>query len=535
MKRILAANLLIIFSLMIIFSAIGCGETKQTPLYSNPQVLTEAGTYPILKDEYIGKIKLKMMGANHAAINPDWANNKFFIRMKNLTGLDFEFEVYGDDMYAEKKSLALSTGNNLPDVFFKANFNNYDEVTYGAVTLRSLNDLIENYAPNIKKILDENEIIRKSITTPDGNIYSLPTMYLNLPEGIENIIRGFFWINKSWLDSLGLDMPRTPEEFLNVMREFREHYCVRENSYPLVMAGIDDLLRLFNFFGLDLSQYWVQGGEDGKLIFGPRTEEFKRALQFIRTLIKENLMNPNWSTLTPAQKQAIGNSGDYYGCFVDAAPQYTVGFAKMRQYVTLDPISESGEGGFWGAMPPLQRGCFSITTACKYPEAAIRWIDTLYDINSIYGLWAIIGAEGEEWQWLDEEKTKWRSTVPDEQYAQIMAKTIIQTGDGMPYAVDESFWEKQQTESDLYIRPLRNRQMRFGKVGYPYVYFAKKELKEISDLAADINNYVRRFIADAIRDDEYLNKNWNTFKAFNRLGLDRYLEILQERYDAFYS
>ena len=39
-----------------------------------------------------------------------------------------------------------------------------------------LEDMIDEYMPNLKKILDENPQYRKQITAPDGHIYSLPTI-----------------------------------------------------------------------------------------------------------------------------------------------------------------------------------------------------------------------------------------------------------------------------------------------------------------------------------------------------------------------
>ena len=532
MKKI--SLLLSLASIICITSCANKNNSNDTS-YSNPQVLTEAGTYPIINEEYKGQVTLKIMGASNAAINPDWSKNKFFIRMSELTGVNFDFQVYGDDMYTEKKGLALSTGNNLPDIFIKANFSNYDEVTYGGKTIISLNKLIDDYAPNLKKILNDNPIIKKSITTVDGNIYALPTIYLNLPNNATTNMRGFFWINQSWMNDLSLTMPTTPDEFLNVLRKFKKEKCLIDDSYPLVIAGIDDLLKIFNFFGMDLTQYWVQGNSSNKLDFCPQTEEFKECLAFIKTMVNEGLMNSDWSATTPTQVNAKGSSGDYYGCFIQAAPQYVVGFDKMKQYTTLNPISTNGNDGFWGANYPVQRGCFAITSACKYPEAAIRFIDSLYDISSPYGLWSSIGQENQEWKWLDESKTAWKSTVSDQNYSEVMATTIIQTGDGMPYAVDESFYERQQTDTDLYTRPLRNKQMQYGKVSYPNVYFNKTELREISDLATDINNYVNRYIANTISGSKNLSSDWDNFKEFKRIDLDRYLQILQGRYDDFYN
>lgn len=66
-----------------------------------------------------------------------------------------------------------------------------DEVNYGGQgVLIPLEGLIEEYAPNLKKILDDNPDIRKSITTPDGHIYSLPNIDLDA-----GWYRGPLWYN----------------------------------------------------------------------------------------------------------------------------------------------------------------------------------------------------------------------------------------------------------------------------------------------------------------------------------------------------
>lgn len=535
----ISKTILLSLSSLLLLSACGGGtsqggSSKDSSDSSNNDrllCLTEGDQIPIIKDTYRGQISLTIMGACNSAINPDWAKNKFFTRISEETGIDFKFNVFVDGMYAEKKNLALSTGNNLPDIFFKGSLSNYDEVTYGGKTLIPLNDLIDNYAPHIKQILDDNPIIKKSITTADGNIYAIPTIYLNLPNNATTNMRGFLWINQTWMGET--PMPKTPEELKAVLTKFKQNNCTDTRSFPLVVAGIDDLLRLFNMFGLDLVNYWVQGDGNGKLIFGPQTEQFKECLAFLRSLVKEGLMNPNWSTMTPTDVNAQASSGVNYGAFSQAAPQFVVGFDKMKQYTTLDPISPTGENGFWGALYPLQRGCYAITNKCKYPEVAMRFVDCLYNIEAPYGIWTSAGKEGEEWEWLDDGHTQWKSTISDDQYNAIMSKTIIQTGDGCPYAVDESFWEKQATETDLYTRPLRNRQMQHGYVGFPDVYFSKDNLKKMSQLAGDINIYIKRYIADVISGSKNLESDWTSFIKFNRLHLDEYLALLQERYDDF--
>ncbi len=78
--------------------------------------------------------------------------------------------------------------------------------TYGTQgAFLPLNDLIDEHAPNIKKLLEENPDIRKALTASDGNIY----MMNYFPDG--DTARTYF-IRKDWLDALGLPMPSNFEE-----------------------------------------------------------------------------------------------------------------------------------------------------------------------------------------------------------------------------------------------------------------------------------------------------------------------------------
>ena len=51
----------------------------------------------------------------------------------------------------------------------------YDLLRYAKDgTIIAVDDLIDPYMPNLKKILDENPRYRALITAPDGHIYSFP-------------------------------------------------------------------------------------------------------------------------------------------------------------------------------------------------------------------------------------------------------------------------------------------------------------------------------------------------------------------------
>ena len=76
--------------------------------------------------------------------------------------------------------------------------------------------MIDEYAPTLKAILDANPQYRKQITAPDGNIYSPPTINELNPTTHDKL-----FINKTWLDNLGLKVPETRKSWKPFFRPSR--------------------------------------------------------------------------------------------------------------------------------------------------------------------------------------------------------------------------------------------------------------------------------------------------------------------------
>ena len=100
-----------------------------------------------------------------------------------------------------------------------------------------LEDLIEEYAPNFKKLMEEDPTIRSSITTPDGHIYALPGLDHN-PTSKTPIM----WLNGRWLEALGMDKPSTMDEFYELLKAFKEKDPSGVGDViPLTANSADDL------------------------------------------------------------------------------------------------------------------------------------------------------------------------------------------------------------------------------------------------------------------------------------------------------
>eukprot|EP01135_Chromosphaera_perkinsii_P009295 Nk52_evm1s1709 gene=Nk52_evmTU1s1709 len=125
------------------------------------------------------------------------------------SGITINWNNEPDEVWGEKKNLLLA-GGELPDALFNTGLSDAEVAKYGANgTLLALEDLIEENAPTLAAILAERPDIKAAITASDGHIYTLPSVE---ELGLVEFPRMLF-INTDWLETYGLEMPTTVEEY----------------------------------------------------------------------------------------------------------------------------------------------------------------------------------------------------------------------------------------------------------------------------------------------------------------------------------
>lgn len=159
-------------------------------------------------------LTLRLMGSR-SPLQGEWEDLRLFTHLAAETQLSFTFDTPVDEAYEERKNLAFASGA-LPDLFFGGRLSSSDEVTYGSQgLLLPLEGLIEDHAPNLRRLLAEDPALRRSITTPDGHIYALPALTAGFG------IYPKLWLNRAWLDALELEAPTTTEAFYEVLSAFK--------------------------------------------------------------------------------------------------------------------------------------------------------------------------------------------------------------------------------------------------------------------------------------------------------------------------
>ena len=129
-------------------------------------------------------------------------------RWEKDTGVRFDWQVIPGDGALEKINLMLTSGEKLPDAFF--NFSDGKSTTVvvnalGQDVFMPTEDLIDNFMPTLKKVLEDNPNYMEEVTAPDGHKYGFP--YIEQMFGLV-LTPGPLLINQVWLDKVGMEMPR---------------------------------------------------------------------------------------------------------------------------------------------------------------------------------------------------------------------------------------------------------------------------------------------------------------------------------------
>lgn len=460
-----------------------------------------------------------------AGMNGDYTMTDNIAMQKSLenTNIQIDFTNVLHSELAEKLSTMIN-GNNYPDIFIK---NNLDADKYGKQGIViPLEDLIRTYAPNLTALLDERDGWQY-ITASDGHIYALPQV--DLP----GVSRPAYWINKKWMDNLGLKEPTSFDELYEVLKAFKEQDA-NGNGDP------DDEIPLFcnswlnPFFLLQYADFPNTGKDgiiDGELRYVPATEEYKEFLAYATKLYQEGLMYKNSFTTSHDEQAPIGQSGDVLGSFFDAGAFLTVGRDHDEDYIALTPWDDCLD-----LSPGISGGTLAISDKCERPEVVVAWADQFYTEEG--GKLAWMGVEGETYQYNDQGEWEWLlDKGHGEDITTVRASSAIQGGGQAHPSVQPRAWMESMSANvdpdEVYLNQQRLKLIEHGQVPWPKLIYTDDQQKEMSTIGADINPYVDEYMAFVVTGELNLEDSWEEYIGkLKEMGLERLEAIYKEAYDA---
>ena len=535
---------------VIATSLAGCGqgggsqETTRAPETQAPVQSTESGgtaqsaefAYPMASGA-----KLTYWAPLNDNVSANYSNlgDTFFGKaLMAQTGVDIEFMHPPLNQHVEQFSLILADGN-LPDVMEYDWLPLYAGGPEKAITdgvILPLNDIIEQYCPNLSKYLAENPDIDRMIQTDEGTYYCFP--FIRGDGKLCNTIGPM--MRKDWLDELGLEVPTTIDEWHTVLTAFKEQ---KGATAPFTYEQDREQLRDTDPFAYAYNTtrtFYL--GSDGKVHYGAAEPEFKDYLATMAQWYKEGLIDADLATLSVDQVSAKMTSGTA-GASVGWAGSRLGAWTKAAQATNPDyelvatpyPTTQKGAYPEFGQIENQYSGRASvaITTSCKDVERAARMLDYAYgeDGHFLYNF----GVEGESYNMVDgyPAYTDLILDNPDGlPISQAMAAYIRGCYNG-PFVQDlrylEQYYTLQNQKDTPDIWGASN-----GKAHVvPPITPTTEESKEYSTIMNEVRTYRDEMILKFIFGTESID-NFDTYVAnMEKMGLSRALEIQNAALDRY--
>ena len=488
-----------------------------------------------------------------------------FKRLEEATNVHVNWKAIQGDQWGDKIQLEMSNIKTLPDFVFTAGFGDTDLLKYGKQgVIIPVEEYIDKYMPNLKKVFEQAPEYKSMCTDADGHIWALPWIeQLGYEKTAIQTIDNMPYINKAWLDFLGLSVPTTTDEFEKVLIAFRDNadklkaeFKIDGEIIPMSFImndGGQDPMVLINGFGEGIGDAdpgrHIAVNDDKKVVCTASQEGFKKGLEWLHKLYAENLIDKEAFTQEWSTYVAKGKSGRYGVAF-------TWDIANVAQ-VSIDDLIA---GKNWIPLPMLQadtknltpdngsftsgfdRGRCVVTSTAKNPALVCAWLDQMYaPLQSPQNNW---GTYGEDDDFDIFEMDKNADGEPMLKHAWLGDASPVEVREaeavGGPLAILDSYYGKYVTCPDDaqyrldWIKDIYTPDMH-TKYIIPNVFMTTDDTKKCSDLQADITKAINTAKSDWVMngfDDAAWNKLQDDLKAYK---VDELLSTYQKYVDEYYK
>ena len=354
-------------------------------------------TWPLKEKK---ELSIWIVWSNDYVENPN--DLKAIQKMEELTNVHVNWQVVDAASAQEQFGLMLASGE-YPDIIRDCG-TYYPGGTEKGVqdgVLVDLTDVVEKYMPNYTALRTSIPELEKDTVTDEGKIVGTRTItsYFGDIRG-ERVWAGMA-LRGDWLDDLGLEVPRTIDDWDKVLTAFKENYP--ECEAPL-MIGTNG----YDYFSHFLSAYGVLGEfyKDGNTVkYGPLEDGYKQWLTLFHDWYERGLIDPNFMTnsadmASPADYMGTGKAGagvQLWGLTSDVFK--TQGYTTDEDFnlvATSSPVLKEGDTPEIGFnTSALVKEEVGISTSTKDLELACRYLDFWYSNESM--LLNTLGIEGESY------------------------------------------------------------------------------------------------------------------------------------------
>ena len=396
-------------------------------------------------------------------------------------------------------------------------------------TLRPLDDLIENYAPNLKRFFNENPELKKATQWKDGKIYCIPCY----TDG--EVADGWF-IRKDWLDKLGLEAPKSVDEYYEVLKAFKTrdpngNGIDDEIPYFSRKSGVnytDSIVSLLNLWHANRSIK----EKDGAIVFTPCEPEYIEAVSNIAKWYREGLIDTEIYTRgSKAREELLGANvgGSTYDWFGSTA-KYNDSLSKSIEGFEFVPIAPPS-GAVYTRRGVKKSSGWGISAKSENEIDAIRYMDFWFSETG--RILANFGIEGETYDMVD-AKPKLKEKIINSYDEGSVVDALNVYGAQMNMGYHQDFEYERQWLIPLAIEGIDDYQNNgyLKKFVNRTLVLGEEELKRVTELSATLDDYINDMEQKWVLGRLDIESTYNEFlSTLHKMQVDELIDIYNKAYE----
>ncbi|MCM3781979.1 extracellular solute-binding protein [Neobacillus mesonae] len=280
--------------------------------------------------------------------------------------------------YVDRINVVLSSGD-LPDLL---KLNDVTNPLFQQMVNQGVFWDLTPYLKSYPNLMTYPESIWNN-TTIDGKNYVIP---------VARPLNGFVFTNvrKDWLDKLGLEVPKTVDDFYNMLKAFKEQMPDgKTDTYGYTMRGHEVLDGVFT----NSNGRWKDIG--GELIDANFDPGMREAILFKKKLFDEGLVPPDFSVMKDSQFWDLATTGRAGATAETIEAQFRWTYDQWKRDPQVDWMPMSSLSYQDGPYAPEYRGYIGVLAIPKkVPEEKMKKILSLLDFGaseeggtlSLYGI-----------------------------------------------------------------------------------------------------------------------------------------------------
>lgn len=527
----------LIIGLFVVIGAVGgCSDSKLSNSAYNSEKIKNVA-YPLESD-----IELTMFmhqGGSSAQPVAEEGAKLFVDLLYEKTGIKVTRIVPPLGQEEQRFNIMLASGETTDIITWKwGEFLGGADKAVADGYIISLNDLMDDYSPNFKKMLEADPELDKMVKSDNGNYCYYPGMNQKGDGDILMLTSGYMF-RKDWLDDLGLPVPETVDDWYVTLKAFKDK---KGATAPFSMTASDSsygLQGLAGAFGIQLDFY---KDDDGKIQFGYIQPECKDFLAMMNQWYTEGLLDKSISNIdgkTLDSRLLNDESGAVFGWLGGGMGKWlaaaeSLGLESFDLVGVPAPVQNKGDRVKYASkeMPVSVTGQ-AISATSEHKELAAKFLD--YGFSEEGHMLYNFGEEGVTYNMVDGQPVYTDFVINNSDGKTIddqLSKYTHALGKG-PFVMDTRYMKFRYFREQQQQAQLNWGDNDVDKYQIPYLTPSAEESKEFATIMNNINTYTSEMYMQFVVGKKPLSEFESFVQQIKDYGIDRAIEIKQAALDRY--